>query len=187
MTSYTLYYYNSRAFSGAYEGSSPQDRKALLVFTALLAIIWPVLNLSSITESVGLGLTVGMCMMLYILCVCMLLYIRVCGYRYPRIHLYVCTAPYTCRINAYTCHICIYISYMCMYMYAYICYTILLFTRILYSKITPHLCIVYYMYLTICTILHHTHIHLIHYTYYYIILQVYPSSSATYSYQVLVI
>ena len=50
---------NSRAFSGAYEGSSSNDRKALLIFTILLSVLWPVLNLSSIEQSIGLGITVG--------------------------------------------------------------------------------------------------------------------------------
>ena len=55
---------NSRAFSGAYEGSSPQDRKALLVFTVLLAVVWPLLQLSSVEQSVGLGVTVGLSVVL---------------------------------------------------------------------------------------------------------------------------
>lgn len=55
---------NSRAFSGAYEGSSPNDRKALLIFTVLLAVVWPLLQLSSVEQSVGLGITVGMSVVL---------------------------------------------------------------------------------------------------------------------------
>ena len=92
---YIPYYDASRAFSGAYEGSSPQDRKALLVFTALLAIIWPVLNLSSITESVGLGLTVGMC-------------IALCSVCYVQCMLCIFTGD------------CLYYTYVCLYAAIYL-------------------------------------------------------------------
>lgn len=46
---------HSRAFSGAYEGSTAKERITLLVFTAVLAVSWPVLQLGSLEQSASLA------------------------------------------------------------------------------------------------------------------------------------
>jgi hypothetical protein len=55
---------NSRAFSGPYEGSSPRDRFALLSFTGILSVLWPLLHFTSFAQSVGLGVTIGLSVIL---------------------------------------------------------------------------------------------------------------------------
>mmetsp|Transcript_31311 Transcript_31311/g.52361 ORF Transcript_31311/g.52361 Transcript_31311/m.52361 type:complete len:678 (+) Transcript_31311:58-2091(+) len=51
---------NSRAFSGTYEGSSAKERSALLLFTGVLTILWPLLDLGTYEQSISAALVVGM-------------------------------------------------------------------------------------------------------------------------------
>jgi hypothetical protein len=44
---------NSRAFSGPYEGSTAQDRRALVSFTGLLTLIWPLAGLGTYEQSIS--------------------------------------------------------------------------------------------------------------------------------------
>lgn len=50
---------NSRAFSGVYEGSSAAERRSLFLFTGLLTLIWPLLELGSAEQSIAAAFAVG--------------------------------------------------------------------------------------------------------------------------------
>ena len=51
---------NSRAFSGAYEGSNAGDRKSLLLFTGALTIAFPLLNFGTWEQSLSAAVVVGL-------------------------------------------------------------------------------------------------------------------------------
>eukprot|EP01039_Chlorochromonas_danica_P004313 gene4313-4734_t len=55
---------SSRAFSGVYEGSSAQGRKALLVFTIALTAIWPLFHLGTIDQALSGALVVSFSILL---------------------------------------------------------------------------------------------------------------------------
>jgi hypothetical protein len=44
---------SSRAFSGVYEGSSAQERRAIIAFTGVLTGLWPVLHLSTFEQALS--------------------------------------------------------------------------------------------------------------------------------------
>jgi hypothetical protein len=50
---------NSRAFSGAYEGSSASERRSLLLFTGALTLFWPLLGFGTSEQSIGAAVIVG--------------------------------------------------------------------------------------------------------------------------------
>jgi hypothetical protein len=50
---------NSRAFSGIYEGSTASERRALLLFTGLLTVAWPLLGLGSPEQTLLAAAFVG--------------------------------------------------------------------------------------------------------------------------------
>ena len=50
---------NSRAFSGIYEGSSATERRALLLFTGLLTVVWPLLGLGTPEQTLAAAAFVG--------------------------------------------------------------------------------------------------------------------------------
>lgn len=50
---------NSRAFSGVYEGSSAAERRKLLLFTGLLTLLWPLLELGSYEQSLTASVAVA--------------------------------------------------------------------------------------------------------------------------------
>lgn len=51
---------NSRAFSGAFEGSSASERRSLLTFTAVLTIAFPALNFGTWEQSLSAAIVVGL-------------------------------------------------------------------------------------------------------------------------------
>ena len=50
---------NSRAFSGPYEGSTAAERKALLFFTGLLTVAWPLFGFGSPEQALSAAVFVG--------------------------------------------------------------------------------------------------------------------------------
>ena len=50
---------NSRAFNGAYEGSSADQRQQLLLFTGALTIVWPLAHLGTWEQSLTAAMAVG--------------------------------------------------------------------------------------------------------------------------------
>ena len=51
---------NSRAFSGAYEGSSAAERRSLLLFTGALTLAWPVLGFGTPEQAIQGAVAVGL-------------------------------------------------------------------------------------------------------------------------------
>lgn len=55
---------NSRAFSGPFEGSTAAERRALLAFTSLLAVLWPLAGLGTVEQSVTVSFVVVLSILL---------------------------------------------------------------------------------------------------------------------------
>jgi hypothetical protein len=51
---------NSRAFSGVYEGSSPEQRQQLLLFTGILTLVWPLAGLGTWEQSLSTAIAVAL-------------------------------------------------------------------------------------------------------------------------------
>ena len=58
--SYALEVINSRAFSGAFEGSDAGQRQALFLFTGLLTLLWPILGFGTTEQSISAAIAVGL-------------------------------------------------------------------------------------------------------------------------------
>ena len=57
---YALECVNSRAFSGIYEGSNASQRQQLLLFTAGLTIVWPLLGFGTVEQSLSAAFAVAL-------------------------------------------------------------------------------------------------------------------------------
>ena len=61
---YALECINSRAFSGVYEGSSATQRQALLLFTGLLTLVWPLAGFGTPEQALSAAVAVGISILL---------------------------------------------------------------------------------------------------------------------------
>ena len=57
---YALECVNSRAFSGIYEGSNASQRQQLLIFTAGLTVVWPLLGFGTVEQSLSAAFAVAL-------------------------------------------------------------------------------------------------------------------------------